>query len=630
MDVFNSINLPKPGRSRFNLTHERNFSAQMGRIIPVFCEEVIPNDKWSVATAMKLELAPLRAPLMHNMDVYLYYFFIPNNLLSSAWDTWISQGEPADSPNIPFPFRFELSYLQDGDSKPSPLTAEQLLTYAGPSSLLDYLGFSNEFSRTGGTIPVSASLKNYSSLPVLAYNAVWLNFFRNENLNPLPTSWGSPGRFNSAYDAPQNVNLSDWRNWNFFTRNNVVVPVNLLLGDSDEDTITSTNLLTPRAVLRHANFMHDYFTASLPFTQRGPQVTLPLTGSAVLQGEAVVQNSEPIQFSNFKLRDGGNPILFQTNNPLPSDGLGDYDTRNKGYKGTKSTTMSLENTDCVVDGIDASGTGSTGSQFNLPPQSVDTDNLTVDLSQVTGLSIIDLRRLSKLQQWLEKNAIGGNNPGENIYNHFGVRPSNCSLDKPQFLGGGRIPVVISNVLQTSQSTETSPQASPSGYARSQGFSGFRNKKFKDYGFILGVTYVMPRSKYMQGTRRYWDRSSRFDYFWMEFERIGEQPVYNYEIFDDGTTGVNEEEFGYNPRYSDYKYIPSSVHGDFKTSLSFWHAARIFSTRPKLNSTFLHLGKDIERIYSVDESVSTQQLWFWIRHQVKVRRPMLKNPISLLG
>lgn len=626
MNIFNSINLPRPKRSRFNLTHERNFSAQMGRIIPIFCEEVIPDDKWSVATAMKLELAPLRAPLMHNIDVYVYYFFVPNNLLSSAWDTWISQGEPADSPNIPYPFRFTLA-SSDGNS---PMSAANLAEYAGPSTLLDYLGFSNEYARIGSQMPVPSKFKSYSALPLLAYNAIWLNFFRNENLLPLPTSWGNPGGYNQLYDQTTNVNLSDWRSWNYFYRNNVVVPISALLNKNDEDSLASDSRLLPTSYLRHANFMHDYFTASLPFTQRGPQVTIPLAGNAILSGQAVVPNDDPIAFSNFKLRDGGNPIIFETNNPLPDDGLGDYDTRNKGYKNTKSTTMSLENTDCVIDGIDASGTGSSGSQFNLPPQSVDTDDLTVDLSQVTGLSIIDLRRLSKLQQWLEKNAIGGNNPGENIYNHFGVRPSNVSLDKPQFLGGGRIPVVISNVLQTSQSTETSPQASPSGYARSQGFSGFRNKKFKDYGWILGVTYVMPRSKYMQGTRRYWDRSSRFDYFWMEFERIGEQPVYNYEIFDDGTTGVNEEEFGYNPRYADYKYIPSSVHGDFKTSLAFWHAARIFSSRPTLNNSFLHLGKDIERIYSVDETVSTQQLWFWIRHQVKVRRPMLKNPISILG
>lgn len=596
----------------------------MGRIVPIFCEEVIPDDKWSVATALKLELAPLRAPLMHNIDVYVYYFFVPNNLLSSAWDTWISQGEPADSPNIPFPARFDLS---SGGS--DPLDLASLQTLAGPSSLLDYLGFSNEYARTGSTIPVGSQYMSYSILPVLAYNAVWLNHFRNENLLPLPTSWGNPGGYNPLYDQTTNINLSDWRSWNYFWRNNVTAPLSAYLQLQDEDSLTGNNRLLPNANLRHANFMHDYFTASLPFTQRGPVVRVPLEGAtAQISGNAFLQQGTPVSLTNGAIvSPGSNESLnFQT--------LDSTQTANGSAEliGTAGSNMNKLYKDAGTGGTSAVKAISNGSVLgNLSGEiPINTDDLEVSLTDATGLSIIDLRRLSKLQQWLEKNAIGGNNPGENIYNHFGIRPSNTSLDRTQFLGGGRIPVVIGNVLQTSQTTESSPQASPSGYARSQGFAGFRSKKFRDYGWILGVAYVMPRSKYMQGTRRYWDRSSRFDYFWMEFERIGEQPVYNYEIFDTGLQGENQEEFGYNPRYADYKYIPSSVHGDFKTSLSFWHAARIFSSRPKLNNTFMHLGKDIERIYSVDESVSTQQLWFWIRHQVKVRRPMLKNPLSILG
>lgn len=622
-NIFNSINLPRPKRSRFNLTHERTFSASMGRLIPVFCEEVIPDDKWSVSTAFKLEMAPLIAPLMHNIDVYLYYFFVPNNLLSSAWDTWISQGEPADSPNIPYPFRFRLV----GPDNSTPLTKEQLVRYAGPGSLLDYLGFSNEYARTKTIIPAPSKLsgyKDYSSLPVLAYNAVWLNFFRNQNLLPLPTSWGNPGGYDSAYDQTQNINLSDWRSWNYFYRNNVIVPVTALLKYSDEDDAgyLDTQRLLPNAVLRHANYMHDYFTASLPFTQRGPQVTISFAGEANLKGQAFVPEGLKTHNGISIATLGEKQLQFVTQSPIDRTNI----VQGNPANATEDANVVFD----VGDGNQLKGINAPNSfgSINLEQQNVNTDQLTVDLSEVSGLSIIDLRRLSKLQQWLEKNAIGGNNPGENIYNHFGVHPSNCSMDKPIFLGGGRVPVAISNILQTSQSTDTSAQATPSGYARSQGFSGFRNKKFRNYGWILGLTYVMPRSQYIQGTRRYWDRSSRFDYFWMEFERIGEQPVYNYEIFDTGLADVNNEEFGYNPRYADYKYIPSSVHGDFKTSLAFWHAARIFSSRPKLNNTFLHLGEDVKRIFAVTDY--SQNLWFWCRHQVKVRRPMMKNPTSLLG
>lgn len=597
MNIFDSVNLPKPFRSKFFPTHERKFSCQMGRLIPDFCEEVLPDDKWSVQTSFKLELAPLIAPLMHNIDVYQYFFYVPNYLLSSAWNTWISQGEPADSANIPYPCRFVLT-----GGNGSQLSVEDLKDLAGPGSLLDYLGFSNEYARLGQQIPGTtiSSHKDYSCFPFLAYNAIWLNYFRNENLQPLPNEWGNPGGYNAAYDNTTNINLSDWKSHNYYYRNNVIAPITAYLTQrSDEDSVNS---LIPHSQPRHANFMHDYFTSSLPFTQRGPVVKIPLGEQA------------PVVFEPKDSGSAGRFINTQTGLPYNfSSGTTQLQVNNN------SGRTSLKNSD-----VSAAG-----------PASYDPEGtLEVDLSEATGISILDLRRFARLQAWLEKNAVGGNTPGENLRNHFGVKPSDASLDRPVFLGGGRVPLAINNVLQTSQSTtgdNGSPLATPSGYAHAAGYAGFKNRYFREHGWIIGILYVMPRSSYMQGTRRYWDRSSRFDYFWMEFERIGEQPVYNWEIYDDGTSSDdNNGEFGYNPRYSDYKYIPSSVHGDFKTSLSFWHAARIFASRPRLNSSFLHLGSDIDRIFAVSESLSTQNCWFWTRNQVKVRRPMMKNPTSILG
>lgn len=622
MSIFNTVNLPKPFRSKFNLTHERKFSCQIGRLIPFFCEEVIPDDKWSVQSAFRLELAPLIAPLMHNVDVYQYFFYVPNYLLSSSWNTWISQGEPADSPNIPYPFRFNLSR---GDG--SGMDMETLRRYVGPGTLLDYLGFSNELARTGkgyDSTVRSSDLKDYSSFPFLAYNAIWLNYFRNENFQPFPTEWGNPGGYVEGIDQTQNINLSDWKAWNFYYRNNVTCSLQFCFSPYDEDGSVEPvfgSYFLPHTQPRKANFMHDYFTSALPFTQRGPVVKIPLGETAKVVGSAQVSGVIDID----------KPVLSSSSSSGLSFVTEGTTVRNKEVLNFYNSSGSSAN--IVGDGhLDNPITGISGNNINgIAAANVDTSNLEVDLSEATGISILDLRRFAKLQSWLEKNAIGGNTPGENIRNHFGVRPSDQSLDKPIFLGGGRVPIDISNVLQTSQSTDTSALATPSGYARANGYAGFRNRYFCEHGWILGLLYVMPRSTYMQGTRRYWDRKSRFDYFWMEFERIGEQPVYGYEIYDDGlASDENNGEFGYNPRYSDYKYIPSSVHGDFKTSLSFWHAARIFSERPKLNSSFLHLGDDINRIFAVDESVSDQKCWFWIRNSVKVRRPMLKNPTSILG
>lgn len=596
----------------------------MGRLIPIFCEEVLPKDIWSISSAFKLELAPLIAPLMHNLDVYEYFFYVPNYILSSAWNSWISQGEPADSPNIPYPCRFVLS----GTNR--QLSAAELASNCGPGSLLDYLGFSNESARTNTAIPGSVSeLKDYSCFPFLAYNAIWLNYFRNENLTPLPNSWGNFAGFNASYDVTTNVNLADWKSHNFYYRNNVIAPITSYLVTDDEDTESDPlRRLLPHAFPRHANFMHDYFTASLPFTQRGPVVRIPLGDTAPVTGTAQVDGA--ISITNPHL--SGGPVMQHDNIRFSAEGTSlmssqvvNFVDPNSSSIGNNAGIASDQSKNNPVTDIYAKTLEGNDAAAN-----VSLNDLEVDLSEATGISILDLRRFARLQAWLEKNAVGGNTPGENLRNHFGVRPSDQSLDRPVFLGGGRIPLSISNVLQTSQSTDTSALATPSGYARSQGFAGFKNRRFREHGWIIGLAYVMPRSKYMQGTRRYWDRSSRFDYFWPEFERIGEQPVWNWEIYDDGTTGVNNQEFGYNPRYADYKYIPSSVHGDFKTNLSFWHAARIFSSRPNLNSNFMHLGNDIDRIFAVQSSLSKQNCWFWIRNQVRCRRPMRKNPSPILG
>ncbi|UNI72393.1 MAG: major capsid protein [Chaetfec virus UA24_2735] len=600
-NIFNSIYFKRPASSRHNLVHENKLSCNLGRLVPFMCEEVLPGDKWSVLSSFRLELAPLVAPLMHNMDVFCYFFYVPNDILSSAWDSWITQGEPADSPNIPYPARFTLT--QPGTSK--MLSLEDLQAVAGPGTLLDYLNFSNEFARAKTTPPTTdITPMSYSVLPIQAYHAIWLNFFRNENFTPLPNVWGNPGGFNADVDQTQNINQADWKAWNFYYRNNVSASIYYYFTPGDDEDPNNPLRLLPHKKPRRANYMHDYFTASLPFTQRGPVVRLPIGNSAPVVLNDDSTNSLVMKKSNH----GGFGTHEQFFGVRPSTG--------------QETELPLLNGSTYVSGTeqDARFVGDTGTQ--LDPNGT----LEADLSEATGISVLDLRRLSRLQQWLEKNATGGGRPGEVVYNHFGVKPRDTRYCKPLFLGGGRVPIEISNVLQTSQTTETSPQATPSGYARSQGFAGFKRRYFDDYGWIMGLLYVMPRSQYIQGTRRYWDRGSRFDYFWPEFERIGEQPVFNWEIYDNGLAdGINNGIFGYNPRYSDYKYIPSTVHGDFKTSLSFWHAARIFSSRPNLNSSFLHLGSDIDRIFSVFESQSDQRCWFWIRNQVKVRRKMLKNP-----
>lgn len=641
MSIFSNVYFEKPRRSTFRLHPERKMSFEPGRIVPIFLEETLPTDRWSVRTDMKIELTPLIAPLFHNVDLYIYYFYAPNRILSAAWNDWITQGEPATNMDIPSPFRFNLSKISD--NVPAKCTQEELKDRIGPGTLADYLGFSTNPCLQGFSGYNRASLdqlKSYSAFPFLMYNAVWLNFFRNENLVSLPNGFGTPSQYIPQYDKVTNISLSDWKSYNWYYRNSFTVPFDAMFVLDDEDSITSIpeSRLFPTRKLRHANFMHDYFTSALPFVQRGPIVTIPIAEKANITGTASTVQGTRTVLGGARI---GDPSGLQFSLPKSwSPGIDHHDSSDyiqTGKLPTETTAKLTPSTDRESPGVfgitGASGNMEISGQINSLP--VDVNNLEVDLSESTGISIRDLRKLSRLNEWIEKNTYGGNTPEENIYAHFGIYPGDSRVSKPVFLGGGRVPIQISNVLQTSQSTNDSPQASPSGYARTIGGAGFSRYLCREHGFILGVAYLMPRPSYQQGTRRMWDRSDRFDYFWTEFERIGDQPVFGFEIFDDGTFGTTDEptenqaEFGYAPRYSEYKYIPSTVHGDFLTSLSFWHASRIFSERPMLNQSFLHLGSDFDRIFAVDSSVSTQKIWSWLRHSIKVTRPMHRNPTPIL-
>ena len=190
-----------------------------------------------------------------------------------------------------------------------------------------------------------------------------------------------------------------------------------------------------------------------------------------------------------------------------------------------------------------------------------------DLSEATSPTVNDLRRAFKLQERLEKNARAGSRYVETLLAHFGVRSSDARLQRPEFIGGGTSPIMVSEVLQTSQGTAISPQGSMAGHGLNLGRNGNVHKYCEEHGFIIGIMSVMPKTTYQQGIPRVFSKFDKFDYFWSEFQNIGEQPILNKEIF--ARDDIGEEIFGYTPRYSEYKYISSTVHGDMKKSLDFW-------------------------------------------------------------
>lgn len=261
---------------------------------------------------------------------------------------------------------------------------------------------------------------------------------------------------------------------------------------------------------------------------------------------------------------------------------------------------------------------------NEPNTEISEGGLYVDAS-VDAATINDLRRAFRLQEWLEKMARGGSRYIEQILVHFGVKSSDARLQRPEFLGGSKLPVIVSEVLQTAQDISSVDDSTPLGTMAGHGLSAGRGNNIsyyaEEHGYIFGIMSVTPLTAYQQGLHRHWTRRSYLDYAWPSFAHIGEQEVLNKELYFDSSDDKNDETFGYVPRYSEYKYMASRVAGDFRENLAFWHLGRIFESRPALNTEFIECNprKDIFAVQDND----TQSLWSHVYHSIRVTRRLPK-------
>lgn len=306
--------------------------------------------------------------------------------------------------------------------------------------------------------------------------------------------------------------------------------------------------------LRPRAWQHDRFTSSLPFAQRGPDVLLPVTGE------------------------------FQVHQDGPGeDGDVDWD----GQTGTLRVGQD--------DPIDLFG-------------------------DITGVSttINDFRRAERLQRWYENSARGGVRPNEATLAHFGVRTPDATLDRSEFLGGSMQPIVVSEVAQTSETTQNSPQGTLAGKGTSYKSSRLFKHFFSEHGFVFVFASALIRPAYWQGVPRVFSRMQRDEYYWPEFALLGEEPVFDKELFVDGST-TEDGVFGYVPRYADYKSALPEVHGDFRSSLDFWTNPRKFANKPVLNEEFI-FGNPSKKMFAV-QSDFTDSLLVTIRHGVKASRLM---------
>ena len=495
-NLFNSVKLQRPKENTFDLTHDVKMSGKMGNLMPCCLMEAVPGDKFTLGSDLFIRFAPLIAPVMHRMDATVHYFFVPNRILWDNWQDFITNNAVVGTP-----------YLTMG----AGLTAEQ-------KRLADYLGVP--------PCPPSGIAELVSALPFAAYQCVYNEYYRDQNLVP---------------------------------------EVNFKLVDNSNDANVA-ELMT----LRKRAWEHDYFTASLPFAQKGAAVDIPL-GQVQLNATWT-----------------GTPG-FISDTPIA-------DTPVYGAIENQAGT-----------GIQATGGTATNAAYDP-----------ADSLSVGATTINDLRRAFKLQEWLERNARGGTRYIENILAHFGVKSSDARLQRPEYITGVKSPVIVSEVLNMTGQTGGLPQGNMAGHAVSVE-TGYKGTYYaEEHGYIIGLLSIMPKTAYQQGIPRTYLKTQNTDYYWPSFAHIGEQEVQLKELY--AYDGNGDDTFGYVPRYAEYKYMPSRVAGDFRTTLDYWHLGRIFATAPALNDEFIEVTpEDVERIFAVTSN--EDNMYCQVLNKVKARRSM---------
>jgi hypothetical protein len=431
------------------------------------------------------------------MDVTMHYFFVPNRILWSNWEKFITDANSG----LVFP---TLTMNTDW-----PANAPLGLKTA------DYLGVP-PIGTSGVSTPISA-------LPFAAYQCIYNEYYRDQNLQS---------------------------------------PIDYKLTDGSQNT--SWARIRELTNLRNRAWEHDYFTASLPFAQKGQAVDIPL-GSI-----------------------DGNVEVF--------------------YDNASGTTLNGTPASINVQGQPAADI--TNDRLYAKTDGVDIEPTTIN----------DLRRAYRLQEWLEKNARGGTRYIESILSHFGVRSSDARLQRPEYITGVKTPVVISEVLNTTGEDGGLPQGNMAGHALSISSGKSGSYYCEEHGYIIGIMSVMPKTAYQQGIPRTFLKNDTLDYYFPSFANIGEQPVEKQELY--AYTSTKNDTFGYVPRYAEYKYMPSRVAGEFRTTLDYWHLGRIFATEPNLNSTFIECTPaQTTRIFAVEDG--TDPLYCHVYNKIQAVRPMPK-------
>ena len=511
---FNQIPQMKASRTRFNRDQTILTTFDAGKLIPFYVDEVLPGDTFSVDTAAIIRMTTPKYPVMDDSFIDFYYFFCPNRIL---WDNFKHfMGEVEETPWMPTK-TYAVPQIKINGNKEFPMPNEK--------SILDYMGVPTKVKK-----PFSIN-----ALPIRAYVKIWNEFFRDENVGNAATI--------KTDDEDVTYSMSD-------------------IPGKEVMTVTLLEAVKGGRPLP-VNKFHDYFTSCLPYPQRGPEVTLPLTGNARVEWSF---SAEELQDYGIMTSNGATHLVPASGNTLGAPTINENNGKPR-----------------VLLGKDANGVST------WVPMEARLDN-------ATSATINQLRQAISVQQYYEALARGGSRYREQVHAIWDVIISDKTVQVPEYLGGGRYHVNINQIVQTSgqQTSNDTPIGETGAMSVTPINESSFTKSFEEHGFVIGVCCVRHNRSYQQGLERFWSRKDRLDYYVPQFANLGEQPVKKKEIMLTGDT-TDEETFGYQEAWADYRMKPNRVSGLMRSNatgtLDFWHYADNYSTVPTLSQEWMAEGKE---------------------------------------